>query len=76
VQIEYDIQKPGLVKARVYDLQGKSVRSLISETMPAGRYKLIWNGENDHSENVSTGIYYCTMQTEDLTGTIKLVLIR
>jgi hypothetical protein len=76
VQIEYDIQKPGLVKARVYDLQGKTVRSLISENMPAGRYKLIWNGKNDHGENVSPGMYYYTMQTEDMTGTIKLVLIR
>jgi flagellar hook assembly protein FlgD len=74
--IEYEIKRTCQVQAWIFDIHGKKIKSLISETLPAGRYRLIWNGENDNGERLSSGIYYCTMQTGEKTGALKLILIR
>ena len=74
--IEYEIQKTGQVQARVSDIYGKNIKTLVSGTRQAGRYRLTWNGENDSGERVSPGVYYCTLRTGDKTGTLKLILIR
>jgi flagellar hook assembly protein FlgD len=74
--IEYEIQKTGQVQARVSDIYGKNIKTLVSGTRQAGRYRLTWNGENDSGERVSPGVYYCTLWTGDKTGTLKLILIK
>jgi hypothetical protein len=74
--IEYEINKPAYVQAWVSDINGRKIKTMISGSQPAGRYRLIWNGENDNGLKVSPGIYYCTLQTGDKTGTLKLILIR
>jgi len=74
--IEYEIKRTGHVQAGVSDINGRKIKSMISETQPAGRYRLIWNGENDSGIRVSSGIYYFTLQAGDNAGTLKLILIR
>ena len=76
VNIEYETQKTGQVQAWVFDIYGKRIKTLISETLPAGRYRLTWNRKNDNGDRVSSGIYYCTMQAGDKVSTLKLILIR
>jgi hypothetical protein len=76
VFIEYEIKKTGHVQAWISDINGKKIRNLISATQQEGRYRLIWNGENESGDKVSPGIYYCSMLTDDNKGTLKLILIR
>ena len=76
VNIEYETKKEGEVQAWVFDIYGKRIKTLISESLPAGRYRLIWDRKNDNGDWVSSGIYYCTMKAGDKSATLKLILIR
>ena len=74
--ISFEIEKMDKVSLKVYDNQGRFIRSLLNNTMHAGAHRISWDGRNDHGESVSAGIYYYTLQTTDFSETKKMILIR
>ena len=53
---------------RIYDAQGRLVRTL-AESEPAGsRGELIWNGHSDRNERVRIGIYIVQLDAFDAGG--------
>ncbi len=69
--IEYQLPKSGIANISVYDTQGRLVKSLIKQEVPAGRHRVIWNVGNE-----STGIYFCRYEAGGFSGTAKLVLVK
>lgn len=51
-KIKYSVSEEGLVALRVYDIQGKLVRTIFNERMPAGTYVTKF-----HSQGLSSGLY-------------------
>lgn len=68
--INYDLAVDGQVEIRIYDLMGRVVTDLVSETQQVGRYEVNWNA-NGHS----SGAYFLKMATPDYTSTQKLMLV-
>jgi hypothetical protein len=65
--IEFDVLKildPRPIKATIYDLQGRSVRSLRQELGLAGHYQLFWDGRNDSGALLSPGLYLLRLRVE------------
>ncbi|MGB2868389.1 MAG: T9SS type A sorting domain-containing protein [Bacteroidota bacterium] len=69
--INFSIPAAGFVSLTVYDQLGRPVANLVSETLSAGVYSRRW----DASE-LSSGIYYCRFQSQNVVKTLKLVLLR
>jgi len=69
--INYSIPKSGLVTIKVYDVLGKEVRTLVNEEKTAGNYSVQFNGNN-----LSSGIYFYRMQSDNLSQTKKLILLK
>jgi len=69
--IEYDLPKDSRVKITVFDMLGRLVRTLVDEDKSGGSYKVEFN-----ADNLSSGVYYYHLQTNDFTQTKKLVLMR
>ncbi|MFQ6104912.1 MAG: FlgD immunoglobulin-like domain containing protein [Candidatus Glassbacteria bacterium] len=65
-------QKVNLI---IYDLRGRVVKILIDNQLHAGSHKFIWDGKNEDGQKVSSGIYFCTLKSRDVTTTKKMVLI-
>jgi len=74
--IEFSLQEKALVTLRVYDISGKVVRTLVEETMPAGRHTAIWNGEDESGRGVASGIYVCKLEAKGRADMRKMVLLR
>ena len=75
--IEYDVPSGGAdVTIEIFDVNGKRVRSLLSRRHDAGRHTTRWNGEDDRSARVSSGVYFCRLTAEGFTQTIKMVLLK
>ena len=74
--IDFDIVKDGHTKIVVYDIMGRQIKNLIGENMKAGYHTIAWNGKNDSGNNVSAGVYLCTLSTSSFTKTIKLLLLK
>lgn len=69
--IKYSIPKDGLVKLRVYGISGREVANLINEIKAAGNYEVRFNGAN-----LSSGMYFYRIESNDFIETKKMILIK
>lgn len=69
--IEYSIAKPSKVSLMVYDAIGNQVKSLVNSSQNPGNYKVQFNGDE-----LTSGIYFATLITNDYVQTIKMLLIK
>lgn len=79
--IPYQLADDEDVKIRIYDASGQLVRTLDIGQKPAGFYAnkskaAYWNGKNEDGEQVSSGVYFYTIQAGDFTATRKMILIK
>jgi len=62
--IGFDLAQSGHLLLDVYDLNGRRVRTLISEQRTVGQYVVEWDRRDDGGELVSTGVYLYRISTE------------
>ena len=74
--VAFDLARPGTVRLRVYSVDGRLVRTLLAESMPAGRHSVVWNGDDDSGRSVATGVYLLRMETPDMAQTRKMLLMQ
>jgi hypothetical protein len=74
--ISYQVSREGRVSLAVFNMLGQNVRTLVDDPQPAGNYKVRWDGRNQQGQNVSSGIYFYELRTEDVRITKKLVLAK
>ncbi|MBM3329313.1 MAG: T9SS type A sorting domain-containing protein [Calditrichaeota bacterium] len=69
--IAFDLPTLKEVKIAVYDICGREISILASGQFTAGRHFLVWK-----PTNLSSGVYFCQLQTSADTKTIPITLIR
>ncbi|MCF7911196.1 MAG: T9SS type A sorting domain-containing protein [Candidatus Cloacimonetes bacterium] len=75
-KIDYSISQAGEVELSVYNLRGQKVRSLVSETVPAGKYTISWDGRNNAGQTTASGVYFYQLKTDSEIINRKMILIR
>jgi photosystem II stability/assembly factor-like uncharacterized protein len=70
--IRYQIRKNTFVSLKVFDLLGREVAALVNENLRPGIYETPFTAP----ENISSGIYFYNLSTEDYTETRKMVLLK
>ncbi len=61
---------------RVFDVQGRLVRTLVNGPVEAGSHVVDWNGLNENGREVSTGVYFYRLEAEEKQLTKKMILLR
>jgi flagellar hook assembly protein FlgD len=61
---------------RVYNALGQVVRVLVNEQLDAGTHSIVWDGRDDFSRPVSTGVYFYKLTAGDFTQVRKLMLMK
>lgn len=74
--VRFALPEPGWTRIRIYDLQGRLVRTLLDETRTAGRHTLVWNGRDDRGARVSSGAYLLTMRAGTFAAQRKMTLLK
>jgi hypothetical protein len=75
--IRFSLPEDGAISVRIYDTAGGLVKTLFAGTKTTGVHTLHWNGDNARGEEVSSGVYYCRIETANgQTKTTKLVILR
>ena len=74
--IQYELPQRSEVQILIYDLLGRKVTTLVSETQEAGFKSVIWNATNDHGKPVSAGVYLYQIRAGEFVGTKKMVLLK
>ena len=66
----------GHVSIDIFNIKGQKVKTLVNDIYKAGTHKVVWNGDDNHGRNVSSGIYLYRMDTEKYTSTKKMILMK
>jgi flagellar hook assembly protein FlgD len=74
--ISYSLAKSGEVNIRIFNSRGQLVRNYQQGLQNAGNYNLIWNGQDDNGQNMSSGVYFFRMQAGDKVFSSKAVLLK
>ncbi|MBA4317168.1 MAG: hypothetical protein C0412_02100 [Flavobacterium sp.] len=69
--IKYTIPKTSKVTIIIYDVLGREIVKLIDQEKQPNKYEIKFDGSN-----LSSGIYFCVMQTFAYSETQKIVLLK
>jgi hypothetical protein len=70
--IKFSVPKDGNVSLKFYDMMGREVASYIDNGfLKAGIYNALFDGAN-----LSSGVYFYTLSTNDFTETKKMMLVK
>jgi hypothetical protein len=75
-RIAFSVPAETPVAVRIYDLQGRVVRTLVDDTVGSGYHEHTWDGTGDDGRRAAAGIYFTVLDTPDLRQTRKIVLAR
>lgn len=64
------------VEIVVYDILGRTVRTLVNEEMTAGYHTVEWNGLTDHSTAVGSGVYFVRMKSGTFNSIRKIMMMK
>lgn len=64
------------VHVAAYDVQGRTVRTLLSGPHPAGQERIVWNLDDDGGRQVSSGMYLVRARIGDHTLEQRVTVVR
>ena len=74
--IAFDIANDTNVKIDIFNIRGQKVKTLIDEHFANGRFNVEWNGTDDTGRNVSSGVYFYRLTTNDYSNIRKMLLMK
>jgi len=65
------------VTAKIYDVLGKEVRTLINgEDFAKGTHNVVWNGRDNSGKQVASGTYIFKMMSGNMEKSMKMMLMK
>ncbi len=74
--LRWQLPVPGKVRLSVFDVTGRSVRTLVDAELVAGDYSTAWDGRDANGRLVANGTYLYKLETAAGVKTTKAVLLR
>jgi hypothetical protein len=74
--LSYILSEASFVNITVYNLEGKTIKTIVNSSQNAGLKKVQWNATNDKNEPVSAGLYIYTIQAKEFMKTMKMMLLK
>jgi len=74
--INFSVKATERVMIDICNLRGQKVRTLVNSVFEQGNHSVEWNGKDDNSTDVSSGVYFCKMTTDRYTSTKKMLLLK
>jgi hypothetical protein len=75
-EIKYQIPEDSRVVLKIHNVMGQEVATLMDADVKAGYYTATWDARDVSGQQVSAGIYFCTMQAGEYNQTVKMVLLK
>lgn len=75
-RISFNVPNRSDAKLRVFDVQGRLVRTLVDGAVEAGRHEVSWNGTNEKRESVAPGVYFYRLEAAGQEATRKMIHLK
>jgi hypothetical protein len=70
-KIYFEISRTNFVNLKVFDISGRLISTIVAETLSPGNYEYNFDGTN-----LSSGIYFIRMQTDDFVNVGQMILLK
>ena len=76
--ISYEIATATSAELAIYDVAGQHVRTVVLGNQSPGKHSIIWDGRDDAGRELSDGLYFYRLKTEDAEAEFvgKTMLVR
>ncbi|NOR18349.1 T9SS type A sorting domain-containing protein [candidate division WOR-3 bacterium] len=74
--INYSLTKIGDVYLRMYDINGRLIKTIINTSQPQGNYSLRWYGRDENGNSLPNGVYFYHLKVDDANFMGKILLIK
>ena len=74
--IPYQLPEAGFVSLSIYNLLGKQVANLVTESRNAGYHQAVWHGTDDRGRAMPSGIYLVRIDIGEHNGDRRFSLVR
>ncbi len=74
--VQFSLAKESEVELKVYNVKGQLVKTLQKDILPSGRHFLEWNGEDNRSRSVSSGVYLMNLNIDGRDYRRKILLLK
>lgn len=74
--LAFNVPRSERVTARIYDLSGRVVATLVDGEVPAGLQEISWKGEGPSGQPVPAGIYFAEVVSGNERAVAKLIRSR
>jgi hypothetical protein len=74
--ITFTIASSADVNLTIFDIQGKEVRQLVNSYLEKGQHSVRWDGKDNNTLTLPSGVYFCRMVHGEASRTIKMLLTR
>ncbi|OGF04866.1 MAG: hypothetical protein A2509_07710 [Candidatus Edwardsbacteria bacterium RIFOXYD12_FULL_50_11] len=74
--IAFQLEKPGAVSLKIYNLNGQLVRTLASGQHNSGYHQAMWDAKDDAGRKVADGVYIYKLACGEFNHAKKMVLVK
>ncbi|MCX6162407.1 MAG: T9SS type A sorting domain-containing protein [Ignavibacteriae bacterium] len=74
--IKFLIIKNSFVSLKVYNILGVEVATLVNEKLPAGTYEARFSINSLTNKQLTSGVFFYTLETDNFISTKKMILIK
>lgn len=74
--ISYALPEAAFVTLKIYNLQGKQVRTLVKSRQTANQHQVVWDSKDDNGKPVAAGVYLYRLEAGNFTNTKRLILLK
>ncbi len=74
--ISYSLDKPAAVKLDIYSINGQLIRTLVDARQANGEHTVVWDGKDDRSLRVSSGVYLYVLSVNSERTVKKMTMVK
>lgn len=74
--IRYQIANNGFVSLKIYDILGREISTLVNENQKSGIYEIQFSANSITNSQLSSGIYFYKLVSEDFSETKRMALLK
>lgn len=74
--IEFSVPTRDKISLEIFNILGERVATLVHEELPAGSYRIDWDGRNGAGKPVASGVYFYSLKSSEGISARKMILLK
>ncbi len=74
--ISFEVAEGGKGTVEIYNTKGQRIKTLINQMLQPGTHHIEWDGTNNSSQKVSSGVYFYRVTVEDSQKLNKMIMLK